>query len=46
MLAVIAVFALCCTTTCAFAGVLAWQDIQATSAVVDARQRLNNGSLP
>ena len=37
MLAVIAVFTLL-AAACAFAGVLAWRDIQATSAVVDARQ--------
>jgi PAS domain S-box-containing protein len=44
MLAVAAVFTLL-AAACAIAGVLAWRDIQATSAVVDARQSRLNGSL-
>ena len=42
--AVIAVFTLL-ATACAIAGVLAWRDIQATEAVVEARQARRAGTL-
>jgi PAS domain S-box-containing protein len=44
VLAVIAVFTLL-ATACAIAGVLAWRDIQATGAVVEARQARRAGTL-
>jgi len=44
VLAVIAVFTLL-ATACAISGVLAWRDIQATGAVVEARQARRAGTL-
>lgn len=44
LLAVIAIFTLL-AAACAIAAVLAWRDIQATRAVMDARQSRLNGSL-
>ena len=44
MLMVIASFALL-VAACAFAGVLAWRDIQAAAAVVDAREARRSGTL-